>query len=94
MQEIQQQIKDNVDWILKNESIYIIFNSQQDFEIEINNKLYEIHLSSARDRENNFYIEIDMVQDDDNLFESSYTYATTQSELIEDITNFISEVLE
>lgn len=93
MQEIQEQIKDNIDWLIKNESIYTIFNSKQDFEIDINNKMYEICLSSARDRENNFYIEFDLVQDDE-ILESDYTYATTKTELIEDICNMISEVLK
>ena len=93
MQEIQQQIKDNIDWILRNESIYNAFNDKDCFEIEIKNKLYEIYLSSARDRENNFYIEFDLVQDDE-IVESSYTYATTKSELIEDICSIISEVLK
>ena len=93
MQEIQQQVKDNIDWILKNESIYNAFNGGNCFEIEIENELYEICLSSARDRENNFYIEFDLVQDDE-ILESDYTYAITKAELIEDITNFISEVLK
>lgn len=93
MQEIQQQIKENIDWILKNESIYNAFNNKNCFEIEIKNKLYEICLSSARDRENNFYIEFDLVQDDE-ILESDYTYTTKKAELIEDICSMISEVLK